>query len=358
MNALTHFSAKPNHKRSLPFTNQCAVPARPVFSISVASQPPAQYVTIKASSSLSPGTSAANAAKPEYASGYPGIPDFPFQLPFSLMKCAVVTTLTATALFLGRFGLRVNPAVASPVATVNSGRQQAVSESETGKVFEEILESNPNDVQALKSLLEIRVRNKQIVQAIIILDRLMELEPNEVEWPVLKNHLYVLTGELETARNGFNQILSKDPLRVEAYHGLITAVSDEDQAETLKGIENRVLEAMSLCIDDESKNKLIDFKLLLAEIRAMQGDYEEALKFYRELAKDEPKDFRPHLCQAVIYTLLGKANEAQNHYQKVRELVPKDHPYASFLDDGFAAAKLFAAKKGMGKKPKGGAKSV
>lgn len=218
--------------------------------------------------------------------------------------------------------------------------------------MEESLQSNPNDVEALKNLLETRIKNQQIDEAIITLDRLMELEPSEFEWPILKNQLYVLTGELETARNGFNEILSKDPLRVEAYHGLITAAAEEDQWETLNRIEIRVLEVMSSCTDAESKNHLADFKLLLAEIRAIEGKYEEAMKLYGELEKDDPMDFRPRLCQAILYTLLGDASEAQRHYEKVRELVPKDHPYASFLDDGFTAAKLFVAKKMAEKKAK------
>ncbi|KAK4396272.1 protein SLOW GREEN 1, chloroplastic [Sesamum angolense] len=94
----------------------------------------------------------------------------------------------------------------------------------------------------------------------------MELEPEEVEWPMMRAHLYAYNGELELAKNGFNELLMKDPFRVEAYHGL-----------------------------------------------------------------EEPRDFRPYLCQGIIYTLLRKNGEAEKNFEKYRRLVPKGHPYLAIL---------------------------
>lgn len=301
---------------------------------------------------MSPEFSVPKAAKQETVKSYSGIlqtlTQSPFQIPFSPINCAVVTTVAAAAIFLGRFCLRVDPAIAAPVSatsTAEAGVKKAVSNAEMEKVLEERLVANPDDVEALKSLMESKVQNRNIGDAISIVNRLMELEPSETEWPLLKNHLYVLTGEFEMAKRGFNEILAKNPLLVEAYHGLITAVSEDDQVEELKRVEERILKAMKLCNTEDRKGELRDFKLLLAQIRAIEYDYEEALKVYQELVKEEPRDFRPYLYQAIMYTMLGKDKEAQKHFQTYRDLLPEGHPYSSFLDNSMIASKLFAATK-------------
>ncbi|XP_019157634.1 PREDICTED: protein SLOW GREEN 1, chloroplastic-like [Ipomoea nil] len=343
MNAFTHFSAKPNLNFLPSLNNHRPVLVRPLSSLSFTTQP--QHVPIKASSSFSPEFSVPKPAKQETAKSSPGILETltqsHFQTPFS---CAVVATVAAAAVFLGRFSLRVNPSIAAPVSAPATA-EAAVSDAETEKALQERLAANPNDVEALQSLVESKIQNQNIGDAISIVNRLMELEPSETEWPLLRNHLFVLTGEFETARRGFNEILSKEPLLVEAYHGLITAVSEDDQVEELKGIEERILKAMKLCKTEDKKGQLRDFKLLLAQIRAIEYDYEEALKVYQELVKEEPTDFRPYLYQAIMYTMLGKDKEAKKHFQMYRELLPEGHPYSSFLDNTMIASKLFAAAK-------------
>nr|GMC83002.1 protein SLOW GREEN 1, chloroplastic-like [Ipomoea batatas] len=341
MNAFTHFSAKPNLNSLPSLNNHRPVLARRLSSLSFTSPPP-QHVPIKASSSFSLEFSVPKAANQETVKSSPGILQTLTQSHFS---CAVVTTVAAAAVFLGRFCLRVDPAIAAPVSAPATAEASAVSDAETEKALQERLAANPNDVAALQSLMESKIQNRNIGDAISIANRLIELEPSETEWPLLRNHLYVLTGEFDAARRGFNEILAKEPLLVEAYHGLITAVSEDDQIEELKGIEERIVKAMKLCKSEDKKGELRDFKLLLAQIRAIEYDYEEALKVYQELVKEEPTDFRPYLYQAIMYTMLGKDKEAQKHFQMYRELLPEGHPYSSFLDNTMIASKLFAAAK-------------
>ncbi|CAK9153683.1 unnamed protein product [Ilex paraguariensis] len=87
----------------------------------------------------------------------------------------------------------------------------------------------------------------------------------------------------------------------------------------MKEIENRIEEGMKMCKKDNKKDDWKDFKLLLAQIRVIEGDYKYALRIYQELAQEVPRDFRPRL-------------------------VPKRHPYARYFDDNMIATKLFAQK--------------
>nr|GMD40221.1 protein SLOW GREEN 1, chloroplastic-like [Ipomoea batatas]GMD43469.1 protein SLOW GREEN 1, chloroplastic-like [Ipomoea batatas] len=346
MNTINNVSAKPNLKLFPSLSHHNPVVSRPVSSLSFRTPPSSQpSITIRASSSSSP-----EAPKPNLFNSLNPSPALPqsltlpsFQLPLSLLKCTVVTTVTAAAIFFGRFCVTLKPAIASPVSAP-AAVEAAFSDEDKERVLEENLLLNPNDVGALRSLMEMKIQSRKIAEAIGIIDRLMELDPSDTEWPLLKSHLYIYSGEVETAKNGFNEIVAKDPLRVEAYHGLVMAASESKSTEDLKEIAKRIEEGMKLCKKQGKKADFRDFKLLLAQIRVIEGKHDEALKVYQELVKEEPRDFRPYLCQGIIYTLLRKNNEAEKNFDKYRRLVPKGHPYATYFDENMIATKVFAQK--------------
>lgn len=192
--------------------------------------------------------------------------------------------------------------------------------------------------------MELKIKTGKVQEAVGILNQLINLEPEDSEWALLKNHLHSYGGDHESAKLGFEEILSKDPLRVEAYHGLVMAASAKESPTELKDVEKRIMEGMEKCKKEKRKDEFRDFKLLLAQIRVIQGDYNDALKIYQELSKEEPRDFRPYLCQGIIYTLLGKTDVAEKNFERYRRLVPKGHPYTRYFDDNMVATKLFAEK--------------
>ncbi|MCD9645991.1 hypothetical protein HAX54_035483 [Datura stramonium] len=272
---------------------------------------------------------------------------FSFSILFSFLKPTVIATITATSLFFTRFYFNPKPAFAvslSPAHTSETNVKDSASDEENEKALESFLLSNPNDVDALRSLMEIQIKNRKVVDAISTIDRLIELEPNETEWPLLKSHLYVYNGELKLAKLGFSEVLKKDPFLVEAYHGLVMVASQEDSVEELKEIKEKVEERIKMCEKESKKSELRDFMLLLAQIWVIESKYEDALKVYQELAKEEPKDFRPYLCQGIIHTLLRKKDEAEKSFKEYGRLVPQGHPYARYFDDNLIATNLFSQK--------------
>ncbi|CAD5320637.1 unnamed protein product [Arabidopsis thaliana] len=265
----------------------------------------------------------------------------------SILKSKCVSFTAAAALFLVNLQLKPSPAIAAPVAAtplMESLKQSNgnVSFEEEERSLEEYLASHPDDVEALRSLMEVRIKSRKLLEAIELIDRLIELEPEEKEWPMLKANIFSYSGDLESAKTGFEEILVKDPLRVEAYHGLVMAYSDS--GDDLNAVEKRIEEAMVRCKKEKNRKDLRDFKLLVAQIRVIEGKHNEALKLYEELVKEEPRDFRPYLCQGIIYTVLKKENEAEKQFEKFRRLVPKNHPYREYFMDNMVASKLFAEK--------------
>ncbi|XP_010553027.1 PREDICTED: protein SLOW GREEN 1, chloroplastic [Tarenaya hassleriana] len=270
----------------------------------------------------------------------------------SLLKTTCVTLTAAAALFSASLHL-VRPAVATPVVAPppstaeraeEAGEEDEVSLEQQEAALEQHLASNPNDVEALQSLVKIKFQSQKLRQAITILDRLIEIEPDEHEWPVLKAQLQTYNGDYDSATRGFEEILAKDPFRVEAYHGLVMAYSDSDSK--LSELENRINGVVEKCKEEKKQKDLRDFMLLIAQIRVIEGNPMEALRVYEELVKDEPEDFRPYLCQGLIYTLMKKKDEAEKQFEQFRRLVPENHPYMEYFDSNMInTQKLFSKKQ-------------
>ncbi|GAB4856768.1 hypothetical protein Ancab_014686 [Ancistrocladus abbreviatus] len=264
----------------------------------------------------------------------------------SLLKTPFCIAVAAAALFFSRFSQKPLLALAVPISTapaMETTANDGVSEEEREKALEEDVASNPDDLQALKALMEAKIKNKKLQEAIDVATRLIEVEPNEVEWQVLKAHMYTYTGETELAKMGFEEILDKDPLCPQAYHGLVMAVSQsESEGNELGEVLKRIEGAMEKCKKEKWTDTVRDFKLLIAQVRVIEGKYMEALKIYQELVREDDSDFRPYLCQGIVYTLLGKKDEAEKQMEKYKKLVPKEHPYARYFDDNLLATKVFS----------------
>ncbi|KAJ6814475.1 protein SLOW GREEN 1, chloroplastic-like [Iris pallida] len=258
----------------------------------------------------------------------------------SVAKPALVALTAAAAFLISR---HPKPSLAAAVAsTPPPAQSEFLSDEQAERSLQSQLRSNPNDVTALRSLMELKVKSKKLPEAIAVADRLISLEPGENDLLILKAHLQTYSGELEAAKAGFEDILAKDPLVVEAYHGLVMMASQSGADSELEGILKRVETAMETCRKENRKAELKDFNLLVAQVRVIEGRYAEALKIYEDLVREEPRDFRPYLCQGIIYTLMKKKDEAERHFEKYRKLVPKEHPYAQFFDHNMNAMKGFS----------------
>ncbi|KAL2897361.1 protein SLOW GREEN 1 chloroplastic [Bienertia sinuspersici] len=261
--------------------------------------------------------------------------------PILILKSPLTIAVAAAALFftglLGSNPLMARAEIAStPVAETSTQEEQEegdkVSVEEREKKLEEVLGSNPDDVDVLKSLIEVKVKSKKLGEAVDVINRLIELEPEESEWPLLKCHMYSYLGEFRKAKLGFEEILAKEPLRAEAFHGLIMAVSQgESDSKELDEVRKRIEDAIARSIKEKREEEVRDLKLLIAQIRVIEGNYVEALQVYQELVKEEPRDFRPYLCQGIIYTLLKKKDEAQSSLISIRGLFLKAILMHSFL---------------------------
>ncbi|MCL7048156.1 hypothetical protein MKW94_026839 [Papaver nudicaule] len=328
METLTKFNHHPlnlssnNHNYLLQFS-------KPISSISLKTSSKSNTILLRASYK-----------NPQFDNKKPQS-DKTLKNPFSSLIKTTCITIFTTSLFLNQF---TKPSIA---ATIPPETFESIEETEeeikTAQEAEEEkkpIDSLPNDVESLKLLMENKIKDKKMDEAVTILNKLIEIDPSDPQWPLLKSHLQSSIGEAEAATLGFEEILSKDPLSVEAYHGLVMAASQSETGE-LQNVLKRIENAMERC-KKEKKEDVRDFRLLIAQVRVIEGNYNEALNVYQELVKEEPRDFRPYLCQGIIYTLLRKTEEAAKSFEKYQKLVPKDHPYHRYFEDNMMATKVFS----------------
>ncbi|MED6124015.1 hypothetical protein PIB30_055083 [Stylosanthes scabra] len=89
---------------------------------------------------------------------------------------------------------------------------------------EEKVSSEENSiVDDLQSLTKAKIGDGKIEEAIQMADCLIEMEPKELDWPLLKAHLRAPEGEHPIVRSLFKEVLKRDPYNMIALHRFFVA---------------------------------------------------------------------------------------------------------------------------------------
>ncbi|KAI3930725.1 hypothetical protein MKX01_037171 [Papaver californicum] len=204
------------------------------------------------------------------------------------------------------------------------------------KMYLKVLDRNPRNVEALKVILYGKVRCRKTEETFKYIERLIETEPDEVEWRLLQALSYEMLGDLSKAERFFKDILVDRPLLLRALHGLAMVMHKNHEDAALFEMLGKALEVA------HNENRVTEernIRILIAQMNVVKGNLEEGLNFFQDLVDDNPRDFRPYLCQGIIYSLLDKAKEAEEQFEIYRSLIPDEFPQRGFLDDDVLAAK-------------------
>ncbi|CAL0324812.1 unnamed protein product [Lupinus luteus] len=259
----------------------------------------------------------------------------------------VVQTLKSfagAAIFAAAVAVKFSPlpARAEPPVTVTE-QVQVVEETVVDDVvspLSEFLETNQDAVEGLKSLLQEKLEVREDEEALKILKRLVAAQPEVNEWKFLLARLFSENGDVESARNVYEEILAVNPLSFEALfeNALLMDRSGDGEA-----VIKRLEEALSVAEENNNTKEVRDVRLIIAQIQFLQKNVDEALGIYEELTKEDPSDFRPYFCRGTIYSLLDKNDEAKEQFAKYRELSPKKFEVDGYLRTSLSRVKLFGA---------------
>ncbi|GLJ40619.1 hypothetical protein SUGI_0838450 [Cryptomeria japonica] len=184
------------------------------------------------------------------------------------------------------------------------------------RVLEMIVNARPKDGEALKGLLALRMRDGEFDSAIEIVDTLMYKQPYEMEWRLVKAQIQDSAGRLDEAKEGFQFYLTVDEFNPRALQGLAMVMHKQGEDAAMgEMLEERLQRALNKQLDKEAYN----VKLLLAHAYILQDNLEEALKQYQHLVDEKPRDFRPYLCQGILYSVLAKTEGRKRYEERKKE---------------------------------------
>lgn len=239
--------------------------------------------------------------------------------------------------------LKSRPLLAQPVQETESldqkrenwkGKSRATEEEEV--MYVKLLQENPKDVVALKMVVNVKMRSGKTKEALEYVERLIKIEPSEMEWRLLQALCHEMLGNLGKAKSLFKNILKQRPLLLRALHGLAMVMHKNHEGPAVFEMLERALEVARL---EKRVNEERNVRILIAQMHIVKGNFEEALENFQALVNENPRDFRPYLCQGIIYSLLDKKKEAEEYFEIYRSLVPDEFPHRGFLDDVVLAAK-------------------
>eukprot|EP00249_Psilotum_nudum_P011957 c23488_g1_i1 orf=182-1762(+) len=208
-----------------------------------------------------------------------------------------------------------------------------------GSVEEQLksyLEKDPGNPTALEALLYTQLEKQDMQRSLKILEKLIVLDPDQLDLKFMKAYIHRNDGDLELAKRCFEEILTIRPLCSRALQGLVLVMDRTGEGSAaLEMIKTALGNAIEKNLIVEARN----LRLLMGQFLTQKGNLEEALHQYKIMVDEDPNDFRPYLCQGLVYSLLRKMDEAEKQFQKYRELCPKDFPDRSFLDEQMMKAK-------------------
>ncbi|RAL41995.1 hypothetical protein DM860_018228 [Cuscuta australis] len=233
--------------------------------------------------------------------------------------------------------LKGRAAMARPVQESSWAEEKAqVGETDEVRLYLKLLEKDPGNIESLKMIVNAMMKRGRTKEAVQYVERLIEVQPGEVEWRLLQALCYEMMGQLSKAKRLFKQVLKQKPLSLRALHGLAMVMHKNHEGPAVFEMLNGALEVARR---EKRVNEERNIKILIAQMHAVNGELEEALEMFQNLVQENPKDFRPYLCQGIVYSLLGKKKEAEDFFETYHNLVPQEFPGRGFLEDVMLAAK-------------------
>lgn len=231
------------------------------------------------------------------------------------------------------------PVLAKPthhMGQSQSSETQYVEFDEEEMLYKKLLEGDPKNIEALKSVFQGKMKRGKTKEAIQYVERLISIEPKEVEWRLLQALCYEMIGDYSKAKSLFKNILKERPLLLRALHGLAMVMHKNLEGPAVFEMLNNALEIA------RQRKKVTDernIRILIAQMHVVKGELDDALKLFKDLINENPRDFRPYLCQGIVYSLLDRKEEAEEQFLTYQSLLPEEFPQRGFLDDVVLAAK-------------------
>ncbi|AIE74817.1 MULTISPECIES: lipopolysaccharide assembly protein LapB [unclassified Synechocystis] len=192
--------------------------------------------------------------------------------------------------------------------------------------YQLVLEREPDNVNALQGLLEIRLQQKNLPAAIAPLERLGQIQADQVQYRILLAQLKAQLEDNNGAARVYREILNQFPYNIQALQGLSGLYAEQERpAEAVAIVQNAITQAIksqTTVPGAVPPEQITSLQLLLGEIYLSQNRPDQAIAIYEAASKVNSNDFRPVLAQAQVMAQTGKLKEADPFFQQAIMLAP------------------------------------
>ncbi|HEY9617003.1 MAG TPA: tetratricopeptide repeat protein [Microcoleaceae cyanobacterium] len=215
-------------------------------------------------------------------------------------------------------------ASSSPVPTASASSAPKKEELESqAKGYELVLQREPENLTALRGLLEVRLALRDIKGATEPLEKLAKLNPNETYYAVLLAQAKQQLNDPEGAAQVYRNILATKPGDLNALVGLVGLLQKQNRPEAAIGLLQDTLKAAPQANQVQAGSiDVPSVQVILGGVYADQKRYSEAIAIYDEATKLDKQDFRPVLGKALALKAQGKIEEAKPLFNSAAELAP------------------------------------
>jgi tetratricopeptide (TPR) repeat protein len=221
--------------------------------------------------------------------------------------------------FLNSRGNQQQAGNPSPTSQQPQSQQQQEDLASQARGYEAVLEKEPENENALQGLIEVRIKQGDIEGALPPLEKLADLNPDQEAYRILLAQAKQQVGDLEGAAQAYRQILDQQPANARALQGLVNLLLQQDRPEAAIG---ELEDTLEFAKTSDTEVDTTGVKLLLAQVYGRTERFDGAIALYKEVAKNNPDDFRPVLGQALVQQRQGNEEAAQPLYEKAFNLAP------------------------------------
>jgi tetratricopeptide (TPR) repeat protein len=188
-----------------------------------------------------------------------------------------------------------------------------------------LLERDPENITALRGLLEARLGLADVKGAIAPLEKLVNISPQDMKLAVLLAQARQQNKEPEAAAQVYRNVLQKQPGQLEALGGLSALLIEQKRPESAVSLlKDTLKEAPNTNKAAPGSVDTASVQILLGKVYASEKRFNEAIASFDNAAKDNPQNFQPVYYKAVLLKEQGKLDEAKPLFEKAVALAPAE----------------------------------
>ncbi|PSF35198.1 cellulose synthase subunit BcsC [Aphanothece hegewaldii CCALA 016] len=187
--------------------------------------------------------------------------------------------------------------------------------------YQMVLQREPDNQNALRGLLNARLKQGNLREAIAPLEKLAQLNSTQTDYSILLAQVQQQIQDFEGANTTYQTLLASHPEDMRALKGLVDLLL----------LQNKASQAISLVEQTLAKNKetkqidVNSLDLLLGEIYVDQQQWDQAIAIYDQAIQTDPKDFRPVLAKALVFREQGQQTLATPLFEEAVMLAPIEY---------------------------------